>query len=368
MKYNRREMMALLGASALVSSRGFSAEAVNKPYGIALVGLGSYSKGQLGPALLETKNAKLTAIVTGSPEKIPEWREKYGIAEKNVYNYENFDEIAGNKDIDIIYVVLPTGMHAEFCIRAAKAGKHVICEKPMAGTVQECDAMIQAAKDAGVSLHMGYRLHWDPFHLRLMEVAKNEELGKLEAVETGFGFNQTNPDPNNWTMTKKLGIAGQLYNLGTYPVQAALYIARENPVKVTATSHNARPEIFKEVEEGYEWVFEFPSGIKATGFASSAKPGNMAIGTAENGKFGVDKQCYAYNGLSGFVGDNKMKFPTVNQQALQMDGICVAIEKGEKGLVPGEMGRRDIAILEAIMKSAETGKPVALGDLGYPAV
>ncbi len=304
--------------------------------------------------------------MTGSPEKIPEWRKKYGIAEKNVYNYENFDEIAGNKDIDIIYVVLPTGMHAEYCIRAAKAGKHVICEKPMAGTVEECDAMIAAAKEAGVGLHMGYRLHWDPYHLRLMQVAATEELGKLESVETGFGFKQTNPDPTNWTMTKKLGIAGQLYNLGTYPVQAALYTAGENPIKVTATSHNARPKIFTEIEEGYEWEFEFPGGLKATGFASAAKPGNLAIGHAEKGDFGIDKQCYAYNGLQGFVGDRKMDFPTVNQQALQMDGICSAVSKGEKGLVPGEMGRRDIALLVAIMKSAETGKTVELGDLGYP--
>ncbi len=360
--------MGLLGASALASGRSFGAEPILKKYGIALVGLGSYSKGQLGPALLETKHCQLTGIVTGSPEKIPEWREKYGVPEKNVYSYDNFDEIAGNKDIDIIYVVLPTGMHSEFCIRAAKAGKHVICEKPMAGTVEECDAMIAAAREAGVGLHMGYRLWWDPYHIRLMQVAETEELGELKSIDTGFGFNQTNPDPNNWTMTKKLGIAGQLYNLGTYPVQAALYIARENPVKVTATSHNSRPEIFTEIEEGYEWEFDFPSGIKATGFASAKKPGNMAIGHAVKGDFGIDKQCYAYNGLSGFVGDDKMDFPAPNQQALQMDGICEAIHKGEKSIVPGEMGRRDIAILEAIMKSAQTGITVDLGDLGYPAV
>ncbi len=187
--------MALLGAGALAGGRGFAAEDAVKTYGIALVGLGSYSKGQLGPALLETDRCKLTGIVTGSPEKVPEWREKYGIAEKNVYSYETFDEIADNKDIDIIYVVLPNGMHAEYCIRAAKAGKHVICEKPMAGTVEECDAMIAAANEAGVGLHMGYRLHWDPYHLRLMQVAETEELGKLKAVETGFGFIQGNPDP-----------------------------------------------------------------------------------------------------------------------------------------------------------------------------
>lgn len=360
--------MALLGASALAGGRSFGAEPILKPYGIALVGLGSYSKGQLGPALLETKHCKLTGIVTGSPEKVPEWREKYGIAEQNVYSYENFDEIAGNKDIDIIYVVLPTGMHADFCIRAAKAGKHVICEKPMAGTVEECDAMIAAAKEAGVGLHMGYRLWWDPYHIRLMHVAETEELGKVKSIASGFGYVNNNPDPKNWTMTKKLGIAGQLYNMGTYPVQAALYTARVNPVRVTATSHNARPEIFTETAEGYDWEFEFPNGVKAGGFASAAKSGNLITAEAEKGKFGIDKAAYAYSGLGGFVGDNKMDFPAPNQQALQMDGICAAIHKGVPGTVPGEMGRRDIAILQAIMKSAETGKAVELGDLGYPAV
>ena len=368
MKYNRREMLSILGTTALAGNRGFALEEVKKTYGIALVGLGNYSKGQLGPALLETENCKLAGIVTGTLGKIPEWREKYGIKGKNVYSYEDFDKIADNKDIDIIYVVLPTGLHADFCIRAAKAGKHVICEKPMARTVEECNSMIAAAEEAGVGLHMGYRLHWDPFHLRMMEVARNEELGKLKAVDTGFAYNNRNPNPKNWTMTKELGVAGQLYNMGTYPVQAALYTVRENPIRVTATSHNTRPEIFTEIEEGYDWEFAFPGGVKAKGFTGFGRNGNFAIAEAENGGFGIVEQCFSYNGLQGFVGEKKMKFRTVNQQALQMDGICVAIEKGEKGLVPGEMGRRDVALLEAIMKSAESGKAVEIGELGYPAV
>ncbi len=368
MTYNRREILGILGASAFLGGKGFGAEDAGKTYGIALVGLGSYSKGQLGPALLETEHAKLTGLVTGSPEKVPEWRKKYEVPAENVYSYENFDDIKDNKDIDIIYVVLPTGMHAEYCIRAAKAGKHVICEKPMAASVEECDAMIAAANEAGVSLHMGYRLHWDPYHLRLMEVSRTEELGKLQSIDAAFGSNQQNPNPNDWVMTKELGVAGQLYNLGVYPIQASLYLARENPIKVTATSHNTRPELFTEIEEGYDWELTFPSGVTSKGFSSFGKSGNYAIATAKEGKYGVDENGYAYGGLKGFVGDDKMKFPSVNQQALQMDGICQSIAKGEQGKVPGEMGRRDIAILEAIMESAETGKEVALGDLGYPTV
>ncbi len=360
-------MIGLLGSSIMASS-GLARADVKKKLGVALVGLGNYSSGQLGPALEETEQAYLAGIVTGSPEKIPAWRKRYNILEENVYSYENFDEIRENSAIDIIYVVLPPGMHAEYCIRAAKAGKHVICEKPMAGTVEECDAMIAAAKENGVSLHIGYRLWWDPYHLRLIDVAKDELLGKLQSVETGFGFNQRKLDPDHWLMSKELGIAGQLYNLGTYPVQAALYTAQENPTSVRATSHNSRPDVFTEIEEGYDWELSFPSGLKASGFASSGKSGSFVLGNAANGRFGIDKKAYAYNGLEGFVGEKKMDFPTVNQQALQIDGTCEAIRAGNKGQVPGEMGRRDIVILQAIMESARSGKEVPLADLGYPAI
>ncbi|HEV8284879.1 MAG TPA: Gfo/Idh/MocA family oxidoreductase, partial [Chitinophagaceae bacterium] len=112
-------------------------EATSKKLGIALVGLGMYSEGQLAPALQETKHCYLAGIVTGSNLKKEKWKKKYRIADKNIYDYENFDSIKDNDDIDIIYVVLPNSMHAEYVIRAANTGKHVICEKPMAVTVEE---------------------------------------------------------------------------------------------------------------------------------------------------------------------------------------------------------------------------------------
>ena len=125
-----------MGAVALSPAIShLSACAVNKPknkLGVALVGLGSYSSSELAPALLETKNCYLAGIVTGTPAKEKMWSEKYNIPQKNIYNYQNFDNVASNPDIDIVYVVLPVSMHKEYTIRAAKAGKHVISEKPMA--------------------------------------------------------------------------------------------------------------------------------------------------------------------------------------------------------------------------------------------
>ncbi|HKK81339.1 MAG TPA: Gfo/Idh/MocA family oxidoreductase [Prolixibacteraceae bacterium] len=143
------------GMMSFASHPGLSISTKNKKPGVALVGLGRYSTGQLAPALQETQYCRLSGIVTGTPSKEDEWMKKYDIPKENVYNYDNFDSIADNDDIDIIYVVLPNSMHAEYSIRAAKAGKHVICEKPMATSVKDAEDMIRACNDNNVKLSYG---------------------------------------------------------------------------------------------------------------------------------------------------------------------------------------------------------------------
>src|SRR5436190_2699429 len=150
--------------------------------GVALVGLGGYAGGQLAPALQQTEHCYLAGIVTGTPSKAVAWKEKYDIPEKNIYSYEDYDSVKNNPDIDIIYVVLPNFMHAEYSIRAAEAGKHVICEKPMAITVDECDAMIAACKRAHKTLSIGYRLHFDPYHAEMIRMVQQKEFGALKKI------------------------------------------------------------------------------------------------------------------------------------------------------------------------------------------
>src|SRR6187399_2354547 len=185
--------------------------------GIALVGLGNYAGGQLAPALLQTSNCYLAGIVTGTPSKIPVWKEKYNIPDKNIYNYETFDSIKDNPDIDIVYVVLPNSMHAEYTIRAAKAGKHVICEKPMALNVEECDQMIAACKAAGKKLAIGYRLHFEPNNLELVRLAREKTLGAVKKITAGFGF--LIGDPTQWRLKKAMAGGGPMQDLGIYCVQ-----------------------------------------------------------------------------------------------------------------------------------------------------
>ncbi len=173
----------------------------SKKLGIALVGLGMYSNVQLAPALQQTKYCKLTGIVTGTPSKADEWKKRYNISDKNIYNYQNFDNIKDNPDIDIVYVVLPNSMHAEYVIRAAKAGKHVICEKPMGVSVKECEEMIKACKDAGKMLSIGYRLHFEPYNMEMMRLGKELPFGKIKRLDTKNGFKVSQP---SWRTDKKL--------------------------------------------------------------------------------------------------------------------------------------------------------------------
>src|SRR6187399_1964539 len=200
--------------------------------GIALVGLGNYAGGQLAPALLQTGNCYLAGIVTGTPSKIPVWKEKYNIPDKNIYNYETFDSIKDNPDIDVVYVVLPNGMHAEYTIRAAKAGKHVLCEKPMEVSVKKCEQMIEACAKAKRKLAIGYRCQFMPHHQEMVRLAREKVFGAVKLIEASFGFRIG--DPKQWRLRHDLAGGGALMDVGIYALQGARYVSGEEPIEVFA--------------------------------------------------------------------------------------------------------------------------------------
>jgi predicted dehydrogenase len=329
-----------------------------KKLGVALVGLGSYAGGQLAPALQQTARCYLAGIVTGTASKINTWKSRYSIPDKNVYNYQDFDDIRDNPDIDIVYVVLPNSMHAEYVVRAAKAGKHVICEKPMAISVDECDRMISACKEAGKMLSIGYRLHFEPHNREMARLGQKKVFGSLKKMTAGFGF--TAGDRNQWRLKKALSGGGPLMDVGIYCVQGFCYTSGMEPIAVTAKEGpKTDPDKFKEVEQSLTWQFEFPGGLVADGHSSYGDNMNYLRGEAERGWFEI-APAYSYSGQSGKTSEGPMNFPRVNQQARQMDDFAEAILNNRPSPVPGEMGRRDVKFLQAIYEAMSTGKRIEI--------
>jgi predicted dehydrogenase len=325
--------------------------------GIALVGLGSYAGGQLAPALLQTEHCYLAGIVTGTPSKAEEWKTKYSIPAANIYNYQTFDTIKDNPDIDIIYVVLPNNMHADYVVRAAAAGKHVICEKPMAITVEDCDRMIAACKKAGKMLSVGYRLHFEPYNLEMARLGTQKVFGNINRIRSGFGFPA---QAGIWRLDKTMAGGGPLMDVGIYCIQAFCYVTGKEPISVTAQEGpKTDPQRFPTVEQSLKWQFEMPDGVIAEGEASYASPMNYLHADAKKGWFELGP-AFNYGGMKGATSNGVLDLPKVNQQAKQMDAFAVAVINKKPSIVPGEMGRRDVKYLQAIYEAMRTGKKVMI--------
>lgn len=352
---------AILGSIPL--AKGFYSGQEKKKLGIALVGLGSYSTYQLAPSLQDTEHCYLAGIVTGTKAKEKQWQEKYSIPKKNIYNYDNFDSIADNPDIDIVYVVLPNSMHADFSIRAAKAGKHVICEKPMAINVKECDAIIDACKKANVKLAVGYRMQSDPYTNEVKKYVKENTFGDVLFVSSDAGYiSKGNPD--QWRLNKSLSGGGALMNMGVYAIQTSIYGTGQNPISVSAQEFSTRPAYFKETDETITAQFEFPNDAVGHMMTSHNANGNRLKSHCSDGWFELDP-AHSYGPISGRTSNGSViSFPHQRQQALQMDDFAKHVLRGTQNVAPGEMGKRDMIIVEAIYKSiAEGGKKQSL-DLG----
>ncbi|WP_445385116.1 Gfo/Idh/MocA family protein [Robiginitalea sp. IMCC44478] len=362
-QFNRRLGKGLAGTLALgslpLNSVMASCSYPQKKLGIALVGLGSYSTYQLAPALQQTQYCQLTGIVTGTPEKAEVWKKKYKLSPEHVYNYENFDDIAADQAIDIVYIVLPNSMHAEYSIRAARAGKHVICEKPMGLNVAECDAIIAACRDAGVALGMGYRLHSEPYTRQVKRFVRDKTFGEVRFISADAAY-ISRGNPNQWRLNKALSGGGALMNMGVYSIQSCIYGCGKNPVAVTAQEFSTRPDYFRETDETITAQFEFPGGTVGQMMTSHNARANRLYGSCDSGWFEL-QPANNYGPLSGRTSEGPISFPHESQQKLQMDDFARHILEGTPNTAPGEMGRRDMVIVEAIYQSIrEGGKRVAI--------
>ncbi|HVG14442.1 MAG TPA: Gfo/Idh/MocA family oxidoreductase [Chitinophagaceae bacterium] len=359
---SRREIVKTLavgGAGLILSPKSiFASMRAKDKLGVALVGLGYYSTDLLAPALQQTKNCYLAGIVTGTPAKAESWKKKYNIPDKNIYNYSNFDTIANNPDIDVVYVVLPPSMHREYVIRAANAGKHVWCEKPMAINVKECQDMIDACNKNKRALAIGYRLQHEPNTQAYRKIVNNRLLGKVQKVKCEAGYREGRTD--HWKQKKELG-GGVLYDMGVYAIQGARLGTGKEPIAIiSAQTSTTRPEIYKNgLDETVVARLEFPGGVIADIKTSFGENTNFLNITCEKGEVKMEPYS-AYAGVKGSspLGTINTPYEVPGQQARQMDDDAMAIMQKKKLMVPGEEGLRDIRVVEAIYKSAASGKRV----------
>jgi predicted dehydrogenase len=358
---------AAAGVGSQLGATSLAADAPPAPadrkLGYAFVGLGSLCMNQLLPGIAKCKHARPVALVSGHPDKAKQQTEKYGINPKNIYNYENFDSIKDNPEIDVVYVVLPNSMHAEYTVRAAKAGKHVQCEKPMAVSVAECQQMIDACKAAGRKLAIGYRLHYEPNTLACIKAIKDQEAGKIQIIEAGAGFSIG--DPAQWRLKKALSGGGCLMDIGIYALQAARYLSGEEPIEVTAQTFADRQDPrFKEVEQHCNFQLRFPSGVLASCVSSYATGLNRFVAHTTKGSATLDP-ALSYNGVKFHIQrpgqpEESPNLPDIDQFAAEIDAFAQCILTNTPSQTPGEEGLRDVRIMQGIYESAETGKAVKL--------
>jgi len=360
MKLTRRDFARLSALTALSGALPLKAQAESaaerRRLRWCIVGLGRISMGQFNPGVMLSKTGRITALVSGHREKAEKQAAMYNVPLSSIYRYENFDEIRHNQEIDAVYIALPNSMHAEYTIRAAQAGKHVLCEKPMATSLADCRAMIEACRKANVKLMIAYRCQYHPLHLKAIELIRTGAVGQVQAIESAFGFNIR---PGDWRLNKKLAGGGPLVDVGIYSLNAARYLTGENPADVKAYAsvidHDGR---FTEVEESDGWTMKFPSGLVASC--------NTSYGAQMNGYFRVHASKgwiymdgFNYSGMrltallaSAERIDLPDPIPAPRQFTIEADYFADCVWNNREPKTDGEEGLRDMTAISRIYESA----------------
>lgn len=338
--------------------------------GYAVVGIGRLSLEEILPAFAQSRRAKVTALVSGDPDKARTVARQYGVDEKHLYDYASFDRLADDPTVQAVYIVLPNSMHAEFTIRAAKAGKHVLCEKPMSNTTAEARQMIDACKAAKVKLMTAYRLQYEPHHRALIQLARSGGLGTIRQLSADNGQNAA--DPKHWRLNKKLAGGGPLPDVGIYCLNAARYLSGEEPIEVfgmqTDLPNDPR---FKEVEASFDFLLRFPSGFVASCTTSYVTHDSKRLRLMGSEGWADMPVAFNYRGLQLTLGSRSKSDPKAedivqrrlgdsNQFARELDHFAECIQANLEPHTGGEEGAQDVKLVELLYQSAKERRPITL--------
>jgi predicted dehydrogenase len=343
----------------------------NERVGIAIVGVGRISVNEMLPAIVQSKHAKVTALVSGDRAKALKVAHQYNVPESAVLDYRDFEKLAAMPDVQGVYIALPNSMHAEYTIRAAKAGKHVLCEKPMATSVADCQKMIEACRKAGRKLMIAYRSQYEPLDRAIVKMVQDKKLGALKEF---LSVNSQNMgDPQHWRLKRALAGGGALPDVGLYCINAARFLSGEEPGEVIGATWSTPGDArFREVEESCQFILRFPSGFMASCSTSYAAHKSQTFRLNGSDAWAEMDPAYAYHGLKlkvARVVDGKEQASDIqaeekNQFAAELDHFCQCIRQNKDVHTPGEEGLQDQRIMEAIYESARTHRPVKLAQPG----
>jgi predicted dehydrogenase len=327
---------------------------------VALMGLGGYSN-MVAKAIQACSRVKITALISGTPAKLSSWGEKYQVPESSRYNYQTVDQIKDNKEVDVVYITTPNALHKDNVIQVARAGKHVIVEKPMALNAKEGEEMVQYCKKAGVHLLVGYRMHFEPKTLDIVRKRQDGEFGKILFFQGLSGF--VIGDPKQWRLNKALAGGGSMMDIGIYSVNGARYMIGEEPIWVTAQETKTDFEKFKEgVDETIQFQMGFPSGAVASCLSTYALNNLDRFFMDGTKGFAELKPATGYGPIMAKTNKGEVEYPHVTHQTVQMDEMAKFILDGKQPIIPvdGEEGLKDLRIVDAIYEAVRTGKKVKI--------
>uniref|UniRef100_UPI0040479F7E Gfo/Idh/MocA family protein n=1 Tax=Algoriphagus sp. TaxID=1872435 RepID=UPI0040479F7E len=363
----RRHFLHQAGLTTLALSLPFanslaqeSAQKDQKVLRVALMGLGSYAT-RVAEAMKTCTRAKLVGVISGTPSKIELWQQKYGIPSQNCYSYDTIAEIKNNKEIDAVYVITPNALHKEHTLAVAKAGKHVICEKPMAISSQEGKEMIAACKTAGVRLLIGYRMHFEANTLDVVKRQRAGEFGKTLFFQGLSGFVIGNP--SQWRLNKALSGGGAMMDIGIYSINGARYLLGEEPIWVTAQESKTDPVKFGEgIDETITFQMGFPSGATASCLSTYSLNYLDKFFLSGTKGFAEMQPSTGYGPIKAWTHSGPLQHPHVTHQTTQMDEMAALIFDDKQPLVPvdGEEGLKDMYLVEAIYQAVKSGQKVTL--------
>jgi predicted dehydrogenase len=334
-----------------------------KKVGFAVIGLGAIARMAVLPAFRRSKHARLVALVSSDRRKAAAWTKEFHA--ESAYSTDELQECLSHPLVEAVYIATPPGTHLDFTVKAAQAGKHVLCEKPLAADSRQSAQMVQACEARGVRLMTAYRKYFEPSAVFLKGLVQSEKLGRIDTIHTSFSELHVPGKSLEWLLDRQLAGGGPLMDLGVYCVNTARWILEQDPVEACAFAWKRDASRFRDVEEGISFRLQFPGGCVVQGSSSYGAVLSSFLFIEGSKGWACLAPAFPFDeerNLTGKIGGKGFarKFKIVDEFAPELDAFSLAIRRDRPLAPDGVQGHRDLQILEAIYDSAKIEMPIAI--------